>query len=57
MQDTLQNHKSIISIGGREISNLRFADDKDIIPFSNAELQEHTNILVEASNEYGMEVS
>ena len=57
MQDTLQNHKSTISIGGREISNLRVADDKDLIPCRNAKLQELTNILVEASNEYGMEVS
>ena len=57
MQDILQNQKSIISVGGREISNLRFDDDIDCIAVSNAELQELTNRIVEASKEYGMEVS
>ena len=41
----------------RKFSNLRFADDIDLIAGRNAELQELTNILVEASKEYGMEVS
>ena len=57
MQDTLQNHKSTISIGSREISNLKFADDIDLIAGSNAELQELRNRLVEDSKEYRMEVS
>ena len=39
MQDTLQNDKSTISVGGREISNLRFFDDIDRITGSNDELQ------------------
>ena len=49
MQDILQNHKSTIYFGGREISNLRFADDIDIIAGINSELQELTNRRVEAS--------
>ena len=49
MQNTLKNYKSTIYVGGREISNLRFADDIDIIVGSNAELQELTNRFVEAS--------
>ena len=31
MQDTLENHQSTISMGGRTISNLRFADDIDLL--------------------------
>ena len=52
MQDTLHNHKSTISVGGREIRNLRFDDDIDLIAGSNAELHELTNRLVESSKEY-----
>ena len=43
MQDTLQNHKSTISVGGREISNLRFATIYISLQV------EHTNRLIEAS--------
>ena len=39
MQVTLQNHESSIKIGGRPISNLRFADDIDLLAGSEAELQ------------------
>ena len=39
MQDILENHQSIISIEGRLISNLRFADDIDILSDSISELQ------------------
>ena len=31
MHNTLENHKSTISIGGRSIYNLRFADDIDLL--------------------------
>ena len=31
MQDTLENHQLTISTGGRSISNLRFADDIDLL--------------------------
>ena len=34
---------STISIGGRNLSNLRFADDIKLIAGSNDELQTHTN--------------
>ena len=57
MQETLHNHKSTISVGGRIINNLRFADDIDLIAGTNSELQELTNRLSEASKDYGMEVS
>ena len=57
MRETLHNFHSIISIGGRTISNLRFADDIDLMGGSNTELQELTNRLTSRAGAYGMEVS
>ena len=50
MLNTFHEHTSTISIGGRNISNLRFSDDIDLIAGSNIELQELTNRLVESSS-------
>ena len=44
MINTLHEHTSTISIGERNISNLRFADDIDLIAGSNTELQVLTNL-------------
>ena len=49
MLNTLHEHTSTISICGINISNLRFADDIDLIAGSNRELQEQTHRLVESS--------
>ena len=57
MQDTLQNNHTSISIGGRPICNLRFADDIDLMGSSNSELQDLTDNLINSSKAYGMEVS
>ena len=57
MLNILHEHSSTISIGGRNISNLRFTDDIDLIAGSNRELQELTNRLVESSKAHGMEIS
>ena len=38
MADALEDHKSTVSIGGRTISNLRFADDIDGLAGSELEL-------------------
>ena len=57
MRETLHGFESSISIGGRVISNLRFADDIDLMAGSNAELQELTNRLTDRAGAYGMEVS
>ena len=57
MRDTLHNFESSISIGGRKISNLRFADDIDLMGGSNSELQELTDRLSNSAKAYGMEVS
>ena len=48
MLNTLREHTSTISIGCRNISNLRFADDIDLIAGSNTELHELKNRLVES---------
>ena len=48
---------STISIGGRNPSNLRFADDIDLIARSNDELQTHTNKLSNSASRYRMQIS
>ena len=57
MQETLADFQTTISIGGRPICNLRFADDIDLLGGSNAELQELTDSLSERAGAYGMEIS
>ena len=52
MADALEDHKSTVSIGGRAISNLRFADaDSDL------ELANLVERLHETSTAYGMQIS
>ena len=48
---------STISIGGRNLSNLRFTDDIDLISGSNDELQTLTNKLRNSASRYGMQIS
>ena len=50
-------HFSTISIGGRNLSNLIFADDIDLIAGSNDELQTLTNKLSSSASRYGMQIS
>ena len=57
MQETLNDHHTFISIGGRPICNLRFVDDIDLMDGSNGELQDLTNRLVDRATAYGMELS
>lgn len=57
MEEALQEFHTSISIGGRPISNLRFADDIDLMGKSEAELQELTTRLEEVARSYGMEIS
>ena len=56
MEEALQEFHTSISIGGRPISNLRFADDIDLMGKSEAELQELTTRLEEVARAYGMEI-
>ena len=57
MADIQNNHTSSISIGGFPISNLRFADDIDLIAENTQELQALTDKLSNNTRKYGMEIS
>ena len=57
MTDALEGHESTVSIGGRTVSNLRFADDIDGLAGSEAELAELIRRLNESCSNYGMEIS
>ena len=52
MSDSLKDHHSSISIGDRNISNLRFSDDNDLISGSNYELQLLTDSLAKHTCNY-----
>ena len=57
MTDALEDHVSTVSIGGRTISNLRFADDIDGLAGNEDELVNLVKRLDETSTRYGMEIS
>ena len=60
MKETLHDHHVSISIGGRSICNLRFAEGINLDSYffsSNGELQGLTNRLVDRARAYGKEVS
>ena len=56
-QESLHDHLTSISIGGRPLCYVRFADDITSRGSNNGELQDLTNRLVERATAYGMEVS
>ena len=57
MTDALENHEGTVSIGGRTITNLRFADDIDGSAGEEEELAILGQHLDKASTAYGMEIS
>ena len=57
MTDALEYHEGIASIGGRTITNLRFADDIDGLSGEEEELANLTECLDKASTAYSMEIS
>ena len=57
MTDALEDHKGTVSIGGRTITNLRFADDIDALAGEEEELSDLVERLDKASTAYGMEIS
>ena len=57
MADALENHEGTVSIGGRTITNLRFADDIDGLAGQEQELVKLVNHLEEASTAYGIKIS
>ena len=52
MADALEDHKSTVSIGGRAISKLRFADDIDGLAGSKLELANLVECLDKTSTAY-----
>ena len=57
MTDTLEDHEGTVSIAGRAITNLRFADDIDDLAGEEEELANLAERLDKASTAYGMEIS
>ena len=57
MADALEDHEGTISIGGRSITNLRFADDIDDLAVKEEEVAKLVESLDKASAAYGMEIS
>jgi len=57
MVDALNEHSGTISIGGRTITNLRFADDIDGLAGSEEELARLVSSLDQTALRYGMEIS
>ena len=57
MTDTLEDHKGAVSIGGRTVTNLCFADDIDGLAGEEEELANLVERLDKASTAYGMEIS
>ena len=57
MYETLHDHTTTVSISGRPICNLRFADDINLMVGSNSELQELTKKLVATAGACGIEMN
>ena len=51
------DHEGTVSIGGRTITNPRFADDNDGLPGEEEELENLVQRLDKASTAYVMEIS
>ena len=57
MTDTLEDHGGTVSIGGRAITDLRFADNVDTLAREEEELAKLVECLDTACKAYGMEIS
>ena len=57
MTDAFEDLEGTVSIGGRTITNLRFADDIDRLAREEKELAKLVECLDKASTAYGMEIS
>ena len=55
--DYLEEHEGTVSIGGRTITNLRFAGDIDDLAGEEEELAKLVERLNKASTAYSMEIS
>ena len=57
MSDALEEHDGKVSIGGRKITNLRFADDIDALAEEEQELEALVESLNKTCTRYKMEIS
>ena len=57
MSDALEEHNGKVSIGGRNITNLRFADDIDALAEKEQELEALVESLDKTCTRYKMEIS
>ena len=57
MSDALEEHDGKVSIGGRNITNLRFVDDIDALAEEEQELEALVESLDKISTRYKMEIS
>ena len=57
MTDILEDHEGTVSIGGRVITNARFADDIDGLEGEEEELAKLVERLDKAFTAYGMDIS
>ena len=57
MTDTIEDHEGTVSIGGRPITNLRFADDIDGLAGKEEQLAKVAERFDKSSTAYGMEIS
>ena len=57
MSNALEEHDGKVSIGGRNITNLRFADDTDALAEEEQELEALIESLDETCTRYKMEIS
>ena len=57
MTDALEDHVGTVSIGGKKITNLCFANDIDSLPGEEEELAKLVERLDKASAAYGMEIT
>ena len=57
MSDALEEHDGKVSIGGRSITNLRFADDTDALAEGEQELEALVESLDKTCTRHKMEIS
>ena len=57
MSDALEEHDGKVSIGGRNITNVRFADDIDALATEEQELEARAESLDKTCRRYEMEIS
>ena len=57
MTDALEDHEGTVSIGGRTITNLRFADDIDGLAEEEEEMANLVERLDKASTAYSMKIN